>query len=323
MKFHPKSCRPINQATRQTSLADQATRQTSRALFDAIRRLCCGLGFVWIVLISQSSCSRETGPVSHAPPLSEPASTEVVPARMTGDIGECFMADGKISDALSGVKASCSEAHTHEIYARMILDAGPYPGRETMIDKATQFCEQQLPIQIAPEVLAATAKRAQETELSSFQPIFPSPESWQENNDLSIYCLYVEFAQPGVSTLANRTESALAKPDSAVILKAHDREVTYNINMGCFASMSVISAMSESAGEKALAAKFESEAEKRLRSMIEGGTARLEDDNQIIAEAEEHGRFVTKLESFNERQILEKVEACAPHLLEELKAPAE
>jgi hypothetical protein len=278
--------------------------------------------------MSQVSCSRESEPVKSEPvsralQQSKPANSDVAPVRIAGDVGDCFLANGAIGDVLSGKKTACSQAHTHEIYARMILDAGPYPGRKTLIDKAMRFCEKQLPMQIAPEVLTASAKRAKSIDLSSFQPIFPSPESWKDSNDLNIYCLYVEFADDSASTLAKRTESALANPDSTVKLKAQDREVAYNVNMGCFANMSVISVMSERAGESDLAAKFEAEAEKRLRSMIEGGTARLDSEDQIIAEAEEHGRFVTKLESFNERQILEKVEACAPHLLEEIQAPAE
>jgi hypothetical protein len=137
-----------------------------------------------------------------APVTGKPVTEPVGNAKgMEGDIGDCFAADPQLDQVdLNTTPVDCTQPHTHQLYARLMLDDKPYPGRQVLIDTAHQYCDSALNSHINPDVLNYD---------SSYQPIFPSQAGWDEDNDRNIFCLYVEFESGSEDKLKQLTSSAL------------------------------------------------------------------------------------------------------------------
>jgi hypothetical protein len=126
-------------------------------------------------------------------PVSKVKSTSV-------DIGDCFISEVEIGNGKFDHKhIDCEKPHTFEVYSRLMLNEQEYPGRQVIIDTAHQYCESTLDVHINPERLSMD---------STYQPIFPSPESWEEDRD--IFCLYMEYESSNEGRRKLITGSVLA-----------------------------------------------------------------------------------------------------------------
>jgi Septum formation len=122
----------------------------------------------------------DMAPVKNDQPLTEPVS-KVKSTKM--DIGDCFITEVEIGNGKFDQKlVDCAKPHTMEVYSRLILSEKEYPGRQVIIDTANQHCESALDVHVKPQTRNV---------YSTYQPIFPSPESWSEDHD--IFCLYMEY----------------------------------------------------------------------------------------------------------------------------------
>jgi hypothetical protein len=124
--------------------------------------------------------------------VTEPVS-KVKSTRM--DIGDCFISE------IDHKPIVCTKPHTFEVYSRLMLDAQEYPGRQVIIDTAHSHCDSALGAHIKPELLNMD---------STYQPIFPSPESWDADRD--IFCLYMEYEAGREDRRKLITGSVLAPP---------------------------------------------------------------------------------------------------------------
>jgi hypothetical protein len=151
-----------------------------------IHRDCFLLTIVLLLVGCQpSSSNTSTVTTDLAPKKDDQTITEPVSKikSIFMDIGNCFISEIEIGNGKFDHKPiDCEKPHTFEVYSRLMLNEQQYPGRKVVIDTANQHCESALDVHIKPELLNVD---------STYQPIFPSPESWDDDRD--IVCLYMEY----------------------------------------------------------------------------------------------------------------------------------
>jgi hypothetical protein len=163
------------------------------------------LAFFLLLAACQPSSSNKNKVVTDLAPaktdqtISETVSkVESIPI----DIGDCFITDVDIGDGKFDHRPiDCLKPHTFEVYSRLMLSEKEYPGRQVIIDTAHQHCDSALEVHIKPELWNIN---------SGYQPIFPSPESWDEDHD--IFCLYMEYEDGNEDRRKLITGSVLALP---------------------------------------------------------------------------------------------------------------
>lgn len=92
--------------------------------------------------------------------------------------GDC-VTDANLTGAVALTLVDCSEAHTYEVYASLLLDDAPYPGDADIIDQADEFCE------TAFEPFVGVAYGGSSLLVEN---LWPTEQSWREWGDRLVTC---------------------------------------------------------------------------------------------------------------------------------------
>ncbi len=117
---------------------------------------------------------------------------ELDPLRAFGRVSSYGLADGdcvsdaNLSDVVALTLVDCSEAHTYEVYASLVLDDGPYPGDADIIDDADEFCED------AFEPFVGVAYSSSSLLVEN---LWPTEQSWTDWGDRLVTCA-ITFEEP-------------------------------------------------------------------------------------------------------------------------------
>lgn len=97
------------------------------------------------------------------------------------DVGACL--DGTAEEVSDAAPTDCDRPHHGEIYARVAMDDGEYPGEDELRDTAVAECGGEF------EKYVGTAHLQSELELAT---AVPSKRMWTLLNDRNITCIAVD-----------------------------------------------------------------------------------------------------------------------------------
>ena len=102
---------------------------------------------------------------------------------LTLDVGDCLNADDLRGNSVSDVaKVPCDEPHDAEIFAKLDLPEGDYPGIDEVRATAENFC--------LPEFEEFAGRPYLESDLDVY-PLLPTQDSWVSEDDREILCIVV------------------------------------------------------------------------------------------------------------------------------------